>query len=113
MYDMATNQATPVGSVGCARSLGLGGEANGVAADEKMRRETISGSQKRDNLSHLDRVAHLVPPIRLQRLGNCADGRFIVRKQVRHVPVRTNAPVRAHPARFERAHYMQESCFCG
>jgi hypothetical protein len=35
----------PVGSVGCACSLGLAGEANGVAADQKMCRETIAGSQ--------------------------------------------------------------------
>src|SRR5579863_7135179 len=91
-----------VSNVGCARHLGFAGESDGVAADQKMCRETIAASQMKDNLSYLDRVADLVPPIRLQRLGNCAHGRFIVRKQVRRVLVRANAPVRSHPARFER-----------
>src|SRR5580700_6297319 len=68
----------PVGSVGCARRLGFAGEADGVAADQKMCRETIARSQIKDNLSYLDRVADLVPPIRLQRHGNCAHRRFIV-----------------------------------
>src|SRR5579862_9777466 len=86
----------------------------GCAADQKMRWETIAGSQIKDNLSYLDRVADLVPPIRLQCLGKCAHGRFIVRKQVRRVLVRTNAPVRSHPARFERAHFhAKRSHFLG
>jgi hypothetical protein len=82
----------------------LAGELHGVTAEQKMRRETIAGRQTQDDLSHLGRITILLAPERLQRLGDCADGRFILREQVRGVLVRTRAPVRPHAAGFERTY---------
>ena len=55
----------PVGSVGYARRLGFAGEANGVAADQKMcaGRRSLA-SQMKDNLGYLDRVADLTNRIK-------------------------------------------------
>jgi hypothetical protein len=95
---------SPAVCIGCARRLGLASVLNGVAAQQKMCRETIAGSQTKDDLSHPGRIAILSAPERLQRLDDRPYGRFILREQVRYVLVRTNAPVRPHATGFERTH---------
>src|SRR4029077_10212409 len=69
-----------------------------------MCRQTITGSQAKDDLSHLGRIAILLAPERLQHLDYRAYGWFIIREQFRHVPMSTSTPVCPHPARFKRTH---------
>src|SRR2546425_10729942 len=67
--------------------------------------KTITVGQMKDNLSYLDRIADLLPPIRLQRLRDSTQGWFIVGGKLRHVLVCPDSPVRSHTAGFEGAHF--------
>ncbi len=78
------------------------GEANRVAADQQVRRKAVN-RRETEHLSHLDGVADLFTPIRLQDLGNSADGRFIVGEEFGRVLVRASTPVRPHSAGFKGA----------
>src|ERR1700738_1056508 len=94
---------SPAFGIGGARRLGLGSVLKGITAQQEMCRQTIAGSQTKDNLSHFGRIAVLMAPVRLQDLGYRAHGRLIIREQVRFSFARTKAVVGAHSARFERA----------
>ena len=61
-------------------------------------------ARRQDDLRHPGRIARLLAPERLERLDDRADGRFILREQLRGVLVRTSAPVRPHAAGFERTY---------
>jgi hypothetical protein len=63
---------SPPFCIGCTCCLGLDSELNGVAAQQKMCRQTIAGSQKEDELGYLDRIAGLIAPVRFQRVGERA-----------------------------------------
>src|SRR6266850_1592662 len=52
--------------------------------------------------------ADLFTPIRLQGLGNSADGRFIVGEEFGRVLVRAGTPVRPHSAGFKGANRHAE-----
>src|SRR5256886_1145467 len=69
-----------------------------------MRREALALSQTKDELRHFYGIAHLVAPVRCQRLDHRAHGWFIVRKQNRRVLVRANAPICPHSPWFEGTH---------
>ena len=94
---------SPAFRIGGTRRLGLAGVLNGVTADQKMCRQTITSSQTKDDLSHFDRIAILMAPARLQYLDCRAHRRLIIREQVRCSFGRSNAPVRAYAAGFEGA----------
>src|SRR5258708_34735526 len=70
-----------------------------------MRRQLIARSQTKDHLSDLNRIAILMAPVRLKCFNQAAHGWLIVREQIWSVSVRASAPVRAHSARFKRAHF--------
>jgi hypothetical protein len=91
----------PLCGLGCPRLLGLGGEANRVAADQQVRRKAITRRQTEHNLSHLDGIADLFTPIRFQGLGNSADRRLILREEFGRALVRASASVCPHPAGFK------------
>src|SRR5882757_5461973 len=88
-------------ALGCPRLLGLGGEANRVAADQQVRRKAVTGRQTEHNLSDLGGIADLFTPIRFQSLGNSADRRLILREEFGRVLVRAGAPVCPHSAGFK------------
>src|SRR6266850_3301848 len=69
-----------------------------------MCRQTIAGSETKDELGHLDWIASLLAPVGLQRVDHSAHGRFIIREQIRGVFIRASAPVRPHSTGFERTH---------
>jgi hypothetical protein len=98
------------------RYSGLASMLNGVTAQQEMCGQTIAGSQMKDDLSHLYRIAGLLAPIKLRRLGYRAHRRLIIREQFGRVLVRANAPVRSHAARFgrtyldaKRGHFLSKS----
>src|ERR1700733_15334497 len=96
------------------RLLGFDGEADGVAADQQVRRKAVTRRQTEHNLSHLDGIADLFTPIRFQGLGNSANGRFIVREEFGRVLVRAGTPVRPHSAGFKGANlYPERGQFLG
>jgi hypothetical protein len=82
------------------RLLSFAGQANRVAADQQVRRKTVTSRQTEHNLSHLDGIADLFAPIRFQGIGNSADGRFIIGEEFGRVLVRAGTPVRPHSAGF-------------
>ena len=59
--------------IGCTGRLGLASVLNGVTAQQEMRGQAIAGSQTKDDLSHLGRIAILMALERLQRLDYRAD----------------------------------------
>jgi hypothetical protein len=95
---------SPAFCIGCTSRLGFASLPNGVAAQQEMGGQAITGSRTKDDLSHSGRIAILLAPERLQRLGYRAHGRFIIREQLRCFFVGTSAPVRPHSAGFERTH---------
>src|ERR1700741_1959885 len=70
--------------------------------------KTITVGQTKDNLSYLNRIADLLPPIRLQRLRDSTHGWFIVGEKPRHVLICPNSPGRLHTAGYEGAHFGAE-----
>src|SRR6266851_5535734 len=69
-----------------------------------MWREMIAGSQTKDELRHLGRIADFVAPVRRQGLDYRAHGWFIFREQSRCFFVCANTPIRPHSAGFEGTH---------
>lgn len=55
---------SPALCIRCTRRLGLASVLNGVTAQQEMCRQTIAGSQTKDDLSHLGRIAILLAPER-------------------------------------------------
>src|SRR5579863_10422059 len=98
----------PLCGLSFPRLLGFAGEANRVAADQQVRRKTVTGRQTELKLSHLGGIADLLAPIRFQSLGNSANGRFIVGEEFGRVLVRPGTPVRPHSAGFQGANRHAE-----
>src|SRR5260370_39523434 len=72
---------SPAFRIGGTHRLGFPGVLNGVTADQKMCRQTITNSQTKDDLSHLGRIAILMAPARLKRLDCTAHVRLLLREQ--------------------------------
>src|SRR3981081_860199 len=68
---------SPAFRIGGTHRLGLAGVLNGVTADQKMCRQTITSGQTKDDLRHLGRIAILMGPARLQRLYHTAYRRVL------------------------------------
>jgi hypothetical protein len=62
-----------------ARCFGLAYKLNGVAPQQEVCRQTITGSQPKNDLRHFVRIARLESPVRLQRIDRRAHGRLILR----------------------------------